>query len=186
MLFRRFATALTTPAAAVSQRVALFSTSRLSPLAHRSIYVGNIAWRSEEEQLRELFESFGGVVKCHMPKDPMGRVKGVAFVDMATDEAADSAIEKLNGYNFLGRDLRVSYSINERRYNPNNFEQRSPRFGEASGQQPSARYANYNADQQASSNSSAPASEGYQVFEETTTETAYPEDTSAPNSQGKQ
>ncbi|KAJ1655279.1 hypothetical protein IWQ61_004947 [Dispira simplex] len=94
----------------------------------RSIYVGNIPWRCEEKQITDLFESFGQVFRIHVPKDDMGRMRGIAFVDMVNQEEAEKAIEQLNGYNFLGRDLRVSFSLHERRYNP--MQRRNVEFGE--------------------------------------------------------
>ncbi|KAJ1975737.1 hypothetical protein H4R34_004230 [Dimargaris verticillata] len=103
---------------ALQQTTMLFSTTSLRELAKRSVYVGNLPWSTEEEQVRELFQPFGSVVRVAVPKDELGRTKGIAFVDMAETDDADKAIDQLHGYNFLGRDIRVSYSLNERRSMP--------------------------------------------------------------------
>ncbi|RKP38840.1 hypothetical protein BJ085DRAFT_13330 [Dimargaris cristalligena] len=143
-------------------------------MASRSIYVGNIPWRSTDEQIHELFETFGPVAKCHLPKDPMGRLKGIGFIDMATDEAADKAIEQLNGYSFLGRDLRVSYSLNERRYTPGNFQNRTPRFGGEQQERGEQMSRSYNNNNQAYVRHSDYAQEGTDSHSEQPTETPFP------------
>ncbi|KAJ1959677.1 hypothetical protein IWQ62_004519 [Dispira parvispora] len=158
----------------------------------RSIYVGNIPWRCEEKQITDLFESFGEVFRIHVPKDDMGRMRGIAFVDMVDQEAAEKAIGQLNGYNFLGRDLRVSFSLHERRYNP--MQRRNAAFGEGTrpyrqnssgmsrgsgendvagrqaqrGDGPATRYGLFDAiDSANDDNSSASRSESTDTFDET-------------------
>lgn len=73
-----------------------------------SIYVGNLNYNSTEEEIKQLFEKYGEVdsVKIIMDRQT-GRSRGFAFVEM-DDSNAGEAIEKLNGENFLGRDLRVN------------------------------------------------------------------------------
>jgi len=86
--------------------------SRFSMEIHamsRKIYVGNMNYATTEDSLRELFSQFGGVDSVAVIVDrATGRAKGFAFVEMENDEAAQSAIQKLDGQEFEGRKLRVN------------------------------------------------------------------------------
>lgn len=73
------------------------------------IYVGNIAYRLSEDDLRELFEQFGEVTSVKIIKDTItGRSKGFGFVEMSEKEDAEKAIAKLNGSEVEGRDIKVN------------------------------------------------------------------------------
>ena len=74
----------------------------------KKIYVGNLSWDSNEQDLRELFEQFGTVhsVAIVMDRDT-GRSRGFGFVEMDESEA-QTAISKLNGREFDGRTLNVN------------------------------------------------------------------------------
>src|SRR2546423_3526383 len=62
------------------------------------LYVGNLAYTTSEEDLQKLFASHGPVVEVKVPFDrETGRPRGFAFVTMATVEAAQAAIQALNG-----------------------------------------------------------------------------------------
>jgi RNA recognition motif-containing protein len=59
-----------------------------------SIFVGNLPFRAEQEDVIELFAPFGDVVNCALPLErDTGRKRGFAFVEMADDEAENRAIE---------------------------------------------------------------------------------------------
>jgi cold-inducible RNA-binding protein len=74
----------------------------------RNLYVGNLAYGATEEQLRELFEQFGGVDTINVISDrETGRSRGFAFVKMITQEDAARAIDSLNGHTFMNRVLVV-------------------------------------------------------------------------------
>ena len=74
-----------------------------------NIYVGNIAWGVSEDELEALFAQYGEVNSARIITDrESGRSKGFGFVEMATADSANSAIEALNGNDFAGRDLRVN------------------------------------------------------------------------------
>lgn len=76
----------------------------------KRLYVGNIPYQTTEAQLRTLFEQDGGQVdevKIVMDRDT-GRPRGFAFVEMASDAQAATAVESLNGKTFGGRPLTVS------------------------------------------------------------------------------
>ena len=74
-----------------------------------NIYVGNIAWGVSEDELEALFAQYGEVNSARIVTDrESGRSKGFGFVEMATADSANAAIEALNGNDFGGRDLRVN------------------------------------------------------------------------------
>ena len=73
------------------------------------IYVGNLLYETTEQQLREAFEQHGAVDEVSMIQDrETGRPKGFAFVEMPTAGEAQSAIDALNGQEFLGRSLTIN------------------------------------------------------------------------------
>jgi RNA recognition motif-containing protein len=74
-----------------------------------SIFVGNLPFRAEQEDVAELFSPFGDVVNCALPLErDTGRKRGFAFVEMADSEAEDRAIEALQGTELMGRPLRIN------------------------------------------------------------------------------
>ncbi len=88
----------------------------------KNIYVGNLSFDSNEDELRAAFEAYGAVDKVTMVRDrDTGRPRGFAFVEMPNDAEAESAIAGLNGNMVRGRALNV----NEARPR----EQRGPRPG---------------------------------------------------------
>lgn len=73
------------------------------------IYVGNLAYKMTEDSLKELFEQHGEVTSVKIIKDRFsGRSKGFGFVEMAAKQDAEKAIQKLNGAEVDGRNLRVN------------------------------------------------------------------------------
>jgi len=75
----------------------------------KKIYVGNMNYATTEDSLRELFGQFGGVSSVAVIMDrATGRAKGFGFVEMESDEAAQAAIQKLDGQEYEGRKLRVN------------------------------------------------------------------------------
>jgi len=75
----------------------------------RKIFVGNLSFSMGEAELRQLFEQKGGVESATIMRDAdTGRSRGFAFVEMTSDEAAQKAIEELNGYSVDGRNLTVN------------------------------------------------------------------------------
>jgi RNA recognition motif-containing protein len=74
-----------------------------------NLYVGGLAYRTTDDQLRQAFEEYGQVSSCTIIKDKMtGQSKGFAFVEMPEDAEARSAIEHLNGQELHGRKLNVN------------------------------------------------------------------------------
>jgi RNA recognition motif-containing protein len=74
-----------------------------------SIFVGNLPFRAEKEDVSELFAPFGEVVNCALPLErDTGRKRGFAFVEMADDETETRAFEGLQGAELMGRPLRIN------------------------------------------------------------------------------
>ena len=74
-----------------------------------NLYVGNLSFDSREEDLNELFASFGEVVSAKVIMDrDTGRPRGFAFVEMGQAEDAQKAIESLDGQEFQGRNIKVN------------------------------------------------------------------------------
>ena len=74
-----------------------------------SIYVGNLSYEVTEEDLNSVFAEYGSIRRVHLPTDrETGRVRGFAFVEMETLTQEDTAIEALNGAEWMGRDMKVN------------------------------------------------------------------------------
>ncbi|KAI8622237.1 RNP-1 like RNA-binding protein [Chytriomyces sp. MP71] len=87
----------------------MISTTR-PVLEKQTLFVGNLAWATKESDLGSLFGQFGKVDSVRIITDrDSGRSKGFGFIEME-DVDAVIAIEKLNGHDLLGRDLKVNAS----------------------------------------------------------------------------
>lgn len=74
----------------------------------KKIYVGNLSFNATEAEVRELFEEYGDVHSVAMINDrDTGRFRGFCFVEM-DDQAAEEAIEAMDGMEVGGRALRVN------------------------------------------------------------------------------
>ncbi|MDJ0536975.1 MAG: RNA-binding protein [Xenococcaceae cyanobacterium MO_207.B15] len=74
-----------------------------------SIYVGNLDYSIEQEDLNEVFGEYGKVKRVHIPTDrETGRVRGFAFVEMESDMDEDKAISALDGASWMERTLKVN------------------------------------------------------------------------------
>jgi len=75
----------------------------------KNIYVGNLRFDANEEQVRSMFEQFGQVERVSIVTDrDTGQPRGFAFVEMPDDESAAKAMEALNGKSLGGRNLTVN------------------------------------------------------------------------------
>jgi cold-inducible RNA-binding protein len=75
----------------------------------KKLYVGNLSYSTTEGNLSELFGALGEVVSVNLITDRMsGRSKGFAFVEMAEYDAAQEAINQLNGKELDGRAIKVA------------------------------------------------------------------------------
>jgi RNA recognition motif-containing protein len=74
----------------------------------KRLYVANISFKATEDNLRGHFAQISGVVSIDLVTDRRtGKLKGFAFVEMASDEEAQKAIAALNGTLLLERPLSV-------------------------------------------------------------------------------
>ncbi len=75
----------------------------------KKLYVGNLPYSVTETALRDMFAAAGEVASVSIITDrETGRAKGFAFVEMASDEAAQKAISQLNGKAIDGRSINVA------------------------------------------------------------------------------
>lgn len=73
------------------------------------LYVGNLAFQTSSEDLRELFAQAGTVESASVVEDrDTGRSRGFGFVEMATKEEGEAAIAQFNGSELNGRQLKVN------------------------------------------------------------------------------
>lgn len=73
------------------------------------LYVGNLSFKTTQDQLRALFEQHGSVRSAELVMDRMtGRPRGFGFVEMDDSAQAQAAISALHGKNIDGRDLTVN------------------------------------------------------------------------------
>jgi len=74
-----------------------------------NIYVGNLPFNTTNDQLEDLFGEHGTVSRAQVISDrETGRSRGFGFVEMEDENAAQAAIEAVNGSDFGGRDLKVN------------------------------------------------------------------------------
>ncbi len=63
-----------------------------------NIYVGNLSYKVDENDLKNIFEEYGSVTSVKIIKDKLsGKSKGFAFIEMADNNQAKTAIKELNG-----------------------------------------------------------------------------------------
>jgi len=80
-----------------------------------SIFIGNLAFKANAGDLRELFEEYGEVQGVRVMTDrATRRPKGFAFVEM-DKKSAKAAIADLDGSEFFGRDIKVNYATRRKR-----------------------------------------------------------------------
>ena len=74
-----------------------------------SIFVGNLPFRAEREDVLQLFAPFGEVLNCSLPLErETGRKRGFAFVEMSDEAIESTAIDGLQGTELMGRPLRIN------------------------------------------------------------------------------
>ena len=75
----------------------------------KKLYVGNLPYTATEQALTDSFSECGTVTSVKIITDrETGRSKGFGFVEMDSDDEANSAIEKMNGFSMGGREINVS------------------------------------------------------------------------------
>ena len=75
----------------------------------KKLYVGNLPFSANENDLQGLFSQFGQVDSINIVRDrDSGQPRGFAFVEMSDDQSAENAINGTNGSDFGGRNLMVN------------------------------------------------------------------------------
>ena len=75
----------------------------------KNIFVGNLSFNTGEDELRQIFETYGQVDRVSILTDrETGRSRGFGFVEMTNSEEGDKAIAALNGSQFGGRTINVN------------------------------------------------------------------------------
>ena len=75
----------------------------------KQIYAGNLSYQMSDDDLRDLFKQHGEVTAVKIIRySDSGKSKGFGFVEMSNDEEADNAIQKLNGTDVQGRNIRIN------------------------------------------------------------------------------
>ncbi len=87
------------------------------------LYVGNLSWGTDEDMLRQTFESYGEVEEVRLITDrETGRSRGFGFVTFASRDDAQTAIQQLDGTDLDSRTIKV-----------NEAKERVPRGGGGGG-----------------------------------------------------
>ena len=74
-----------------------------------SIYVGNLSYDITEDDLQEVFADYGQVKRVYLPVDrETKRKRGFGFVEMSNDDQESTAIETLDGAQWMGRQIKVN------------------------------------------------------------------------------
>ena len=85
-----------------------------------TIFIGNLSWETEVEDLEQLFSNYGVVKKCYLPLDRETRKKrGFAFVDLNDHNSEKKAIDDLQDVEWMGREIRFNEA--EKRKGTNNI-----------------------------------------------------------------
>lgn len=75
------------------------------------LYIGNLSWGVNDEQLQEFFAAHGNVTSARVATDrDTGRSRGFGFVEFETEEEAKAALEATNGQEMDGRELNVDFA----------------------------------------------------------------------------
>lgn len=80
------------------------------PIQKQTLFIGNLAFKASEREIRRLFSQYGEVFSVRLMTDKVTRKpRGYGFIEMEK-KAANMAIAKLNEKEFMGRDLRVGHA----------------------------------------------------------------------------
>jgi transcription antitermination factor NusG len=106
---RRSPDSSSVPPPANSSPPKLEQPSKIQKPQNNSIYVGNLSYAATAEDLKEVFSEYGTVKRVQLPVDrETGRIRGFAFIEMATESEANAAIQDLDRAEWLGREMRVN------------------------------------------------------------------------------
>jgi RNA recognition motif-containing protein len=75
----------------------------------KRVYAGNLNFEMTDSLLRQTFARIGGVENAEVVRDRWtGVSRGFGFIEMMTGEDAEAAVGELNGFEVMGRELRVA------------------------------------------------------------------------------
>lgn len=76
---------------------------------NNKLYVGNLSYNTQQQDLEQLFSQQGQVSQINLIMDQYtGKTKGFGFVEMGSGEEAQSAVNTLDGSDFMGRTIKVN------------------------------------------------------------------------------
>ena len=82
-----------------------------------SIFVGNLAYSAEQQDLDRLFREYGRIVRISLPMNyKLNRPRGFAFMEMESPVQEEKAIEALNGMELKGRPLSVAQARSDKEH----------------------------------------------------------------------
>lgn len=85
-------------------------------MSQTKLYVGNLSYKTTREDLEKFFSTYGSVTEVNVITDrETGRSKGFGFVTFEDKQAAKEAIEKTNGAEVSGRNIRVNMANEDRK-----------------------------------------------------------------------
>ena len=95
-----------------------------------NIYISNLSYSVRDEGLQELFSPYGEISSARVVPDKFsGRSRGFGFVEMPDDEAAQKAIDELNGTEVDGREINVNVAKPREERPQRNFPPRNNNGG---------------------------------------------------------
>ena len=101
------------------------------------LYVGNLSFQTSSDELQQLFSQAGTVESASVVEDrDTGRSRGFGFVEMASREEGEAAIQQFNGKEFNGRALTVNEARPRAEPGGPRFGGGGPRFGGGGGHGP--------------------------------------------------
>jgi RNA recognition motif-containing protein len=99
-------------------------------MQNQKLYVGSLPYKTTEDEIHQLFSQFGTVTSVKIVTDRVtGQSKGFGFVEMASADDAQKAIEGVNGTQFGGRSLIVSVARPPAAREEGGFDRDRPRGG---------------------------------------------------------
>ncbi len=85
--------------------------AEVEKIVNNKLFVGNLSFKTTQQDLEELFAEYGEVISVAIPLDrDTGKQRGFAFVEMANQASAEAAIKGLNGRDVGGRQIAVNVS----------------------------------------------------------------------------
>lgn len=75
----------------------------------KKLYIGNVAYKTKEEALREAFAAYNSITSVRLITDKFsGQSRGFAFIEFSDDKEAEEAIAAMNDFELDGKKLRIS------------------------------------------------------------------------------